>query len=109
LKNFSSPVNRKEIISATTPPYVRHIANQISNFSGTVSKQVSTMPRPTNTNKNQTNTAKLKQITQQRDALQLTVRNLRKENSKLSQKFMNSQSKMQLKQLKCFFEVKQPQ
>ena len=42
------------------------------------------MPRPTNTNKNQTNTAKLKQITQQRDALQLTVRNLRKENSKLS-------------------------
>ena len=36
----------------------------------------------TNTNKNQTNTAKL--ITQQRDALQLTVRNLRKENSKLS-------------------------
>ena len=64
---------------------MRNIANQISNFSGTVSKlqkQVSTMP--TNTNTNQTNTAKLKQITQQRDALQLTVRNLRKENSKLS-------------------------
>ena len=51
-----------------------------------MSKQVSTMPAPTNTNKNETNTAKLEhvQITQQRDALQLTVRNLRKENSKLS-------------------------
>ena len=64
---------------------MRNIANLISLLSDNVSKlqkQVSVIPA--NNNKTQTNCAKLKQITQERDALQLTVKNLQSKNLKLS-------------------------
>ena len=84
-KQLSSPVNRKQIISVSTPPYARNIANQISQLSHSVckvQKLVSTITA--NSNKNETNSAKQKKIAQARDELLRTVKTLQKENCKLS-------------------------
>ena len=84
-KQLSSPVNRKQIISVSTPPYARNIANQISQLSHSVckvQKLVSTITA--NSNKNETNSAKQKKIAQERDELLRTVKTLQKENCKLS-------------------------